>query len=397
MKGVMKTPGLFYGLLITGIILLAIGAYGVWTKFSGTITSSIWGTMVATYVFFALASTGSSIVNSIHTIYGYNGAFKKVIRYTVAISLLTVLPAFPVIISDLTQPQAFQWMFLSFNPTSRIAWMGVLYILFVLVLLIELIYEINKGKTPLWLAISVLIISVLTHVNLGQIFGSAYGVPLWFGPFAGLYFITSAVLIGFALQVVGLSISERIRHGRVRDEVRDLLFRVHSKGMLTVLPIFVFLMMWLFIVSWYSPEMWKGAYEVLYGKLAVEFWSIEIGLGVVLAIILLSMAHVKRRLSLLLITALILMFAQFMGKVTYISAGQIGQITSQLAVFDIHGHVADEIVSEVFSFTELSSILLAFGLWLILISLGVYLLALEEEDKPFLWIFRKLKNKAKQK
>ena len=384
----------FWVLLVAGIVLMAYGGYYIYLRQTLGIVGWAWGLMVVTYVFFALASTGSSIVNTIHTVYGYDGAFGKYIRYTVYVSLATVLPAFPIIISDLGAPENFAWMFLGFNPTSRMAWMGVLYVLFALILLVELIAEIHKkggrGIGMLTLGLAVVIISVVTHSNLGQIFGSAYGIPGWFGPFMAVLFIASALMIGFALQTIALMLADVINFGQVRPELRELVSRVHIKGMLTMIGVYVFMAFWYHMAAFYSPPMALASQEVLWGRFAGEFWGIEVFLGLVLPLIILPIALKRRSVGLAALAAFLLIVGQFFGKVSLTASGQIGRILFDASLTQ-KAYYAEHLIADFKSefFGEAPALAFAVGLWLVLFALGVKLLALEEGEKPKrLLIFR---------
>lgn len=91
-------------LLIALIIGFAIALYGYMVKEVYVIP---WGLVVVGYTFFALVATGSSIVNSLFTVFHYrgpDGILEKVIKYGVWFSLASIVPAWILILLDLAKP-----------------------------------------------------------------------------------------------------------------------------------------------------------------------------------------------------------------------------------------------------------------------------------------------------
>jgi Ni/Fe-hydrogenase subunit HybB-like protein len=63
---------------ISAIALLAAGLALMWIGYSTRSAEDIaWGLLVPGYVYFALMATGSSIVNSIYTVFHYEGPNKE--------------------------------------------------------------------------------------------------------------------------------------------------------------------------------------------------------------------------------------------------------------------------------------------------------------------------------
>jgi Ni/Fe-hydrogenase subunit HybB-like protein len=88
--------------LVSAAVLLIAGAVLAWIGFVDRSAEEIpWGLLVPGYVFFALMATGSSIVNSIYTVFGYkgpNGEYEKIIKLGVWFSLITIVPAWIMIL-----------------------------------------------------------------------------------------------------------------------------------------------------------------------------------------------------------------------------------------------------------------------------------------------------------
>jgi Ni/Fe-hydrogenase subunit HybB-like protein len=91
--------------LVSAAVLLIAGTVLAWIGFMDRSVEEIpWGLLIPGYVFFALMATGSSIVNSIYTVFGYkgpNGEYEKIIKLGVWFSLITIVPAW---INDIIGP-----------------------------------------------------------------------------------------------------------------------------------------------------------------------------------------------------------------------------------------------------------------------------------------------------
>ncbi len=94
--------------LVSVAALLIAGAVPAWMGFVDRSAEEIpWGLLVPGYVLFALMATGSSIENSIYTVFGCNGPngeYEKIIKLGVWFSLITIMPAWIMILLDLPNP-----------------------------------------------------------------------------------------------------------------------------------------------------------------------------------------------------------------------------------------------------------------------------------------------------
>ena len=375
-----------------------------------------WGLLVPSYVYFALASTGSSIVNSLYTVFGYKGrkrGFEKVIKHGVWFSLITIIPAWIMIILDLGRADHFAAMLTSFNPVSRIAWMGVLYSFFFLMLLIEIIYFIRAEVNPklkewkaaeLTIAILVLFATIAVHSNLGEVFGASTGVPGWYGPHVGAYFIASAVLIGGAWQAFYITTVYMLRGGSssepsfqaestgLTDDLKEFITKTYNLIFLVGIPTLGFFELWNVIVAYYYPPAWAAFKQLLYGEFKYDYWIIEIGFGIIVSYILAIYGYVKRSLAATYVNAIILILAGYVSKFDFIISGEIGRLafaygglTNNLNPY----HVRFWPYHYEIGTPEKMMVVLAISIWLFLLTLGEWLLPLERGEKPkHWWVFR---------
>jgi len=371
-------------LLIALVIGFAIALYGYMVMKFHDIP---WGLIVVGYTFFALVATGSSIVNSLYTIFHYrgpDGVLEKVIKYGVWFSLASIVPAWILILLDLSKPLAGAPLIIfSFAVHSRIYWMAVLYALFGIFLALELIYMIRSEVSErlrslkileLTLASLVLLVTVLVHSNLGQVYGTMVSIPGWFGAHLAPLFIASAVLIGASGQAIYMTLY-KWRDVIVRSAATTLYGWIYILATL----LYVFLLGWVIITAWYGPA-WISWSEIVKGAYALEFWLVEILLGVIAVLALSAYAVTKRSYTAMLIASILLFIAGFASKYSLIVYHQVialSPVGAQMRLSYTPGF--DEILIMVGSIIAYIALLL----------LGTLLLPLEQGEKPRrLWIFR---------
>lgn len=383
-----------WGLAGLAVVLIAAGAVLIWQGSEHRHAEVIpWGLLVPGYVYFALVATGSCIVNSIYTVFGYKGPnkeYEKIIKLGVFFSLASLIPAWIMILMDLSKgPLAAMSMFihtkegfsLFFQPRSAIAWMALLYMIEGLLLLVELIYFIRSEVSEklkmmksleLVIALAVLIASVLVFSNLGQVFGDVMAIPAWYGPHMAVYFIISAIAIGAAGQALFVSLFARSLG------VREFTAWYYSRILMISLPILAFVKGWMVINSYYNPASWEAYREIVSMP---TFYVFDVFLLLVLPFIVAIVAYYRKNMALLILATLLLVVSGFVSEYHLLIYPQIAFIQSYLGEAG-HVHYAPT-EFEMMMFT--GSVLV----YIALLILGVLLLPLKPGEKPkTLYIFK---------
>jgi len=319
--------------IVASLILIAIGLILVVVGFTRkTVHEISWGLLVPGYVYFTLMATGASIAGSAYTIFQYRGPkgeFEKIIKLVTWFSFASVVAAWILILSEITKPLDLWKIFVGFNVTSRIAWMGLLYVLVAIFLVLELVYLIRVksggelravGILTLGLAIAILavVFDVALASNLGQVFGSIQAVPGWYGAFLAPYFVVSAVVLGAAGSA--LFIAPFIWKD---PELRSFTSWYYGWILLLTTLVLAFLTTWGVITAWYNPQAWITYSEIVRGAYALEFWLMEVALGIIAVAVLAYYAATRRNIAALLVASVIALVAGFTSKYTLIIAHQL--------------------------------------------------------------------------
>jgi len=371
-------------IIAAGLILVALGAGLAWQGFTHKHDEEIvWGLLVPAYVYFALMAVGSSIVNSIYTVFGYRGPndeLEKIAKLGVAFSLSTIIPSWVIILLDINYPLNAVKIFLppeggiQFKYASAISWMALLYMFIALALLVELVYfirsEVNERlktakRLKLAIALAVLIIAVILYSNLGQVFGNAMAVPGWYGPHMALFFIASSIAIGAAGQLLFITLSAR------ELKMANFFGWYYGRIIMIVIPVLAFIKGWMIINATYNPATWE-AYKLL---LHSPLFYLEVLLVFIVPFTLATAAYYKRSLPLALIAALSLVVGGFVVKYNILT---VPQLATQFYSFG-EVHLAEHYIP---SAPEVQIVAGAVLAYVGILMLAVALLPLKPGEKP---------------
>jgi len=363
------------------VCLIIIGGFGAFTIVTRTHTPAVpWGMLVPSYVFFALAATGSSLVNSFFTVFNVP-SFRPIIKKGVLLSIVLVLPALIFIIIDLGKWLQAYNLYILFNPSSRLGWMGYLYVSFLIFLILELIVVIREEYLPKWatqtMGILVLIVTLAVHTNLGALFGSLTAKPLWSSYFLPTHFIASAILVGAMFHIIFITVSYKIKNKEVPEGIKTLFCRDYRLFAI----ILIFINWWLiavkFIPGLSSVKTSPYVDLILTGPYSGFFWGLEIAVGGILPLIILILPKTRRSLKLMFSAAILIAIGVYFSKYDYLISGQS----------------IDPFTKEFIRYTpELGDFLLFVGgacVCLLAYTLAKLLLPLEPEEEPGWFIFKK--------
>lgn len=288
-----KTPFNIFMVIIT-ISLLGAYIFGV-TQYLmhghhayGVTKQHPWGLLIAMYVFFVVSSTGLCIISSIGHVFHIK-SFEFIGKRAIFGAIITILSGFAVILFEIGHPiRMMIYNTISPGITSAIWGMGVLYSIYLALIILEFIFlSRNDHKWSRFFGLGGLIVGILAHSNLGAVFGFLVGRPMANGVFYPVYFILSAMITGCYL----LFLMYGYRYKMKFDEQMQN-FLMHLGRLLgLLLAILIFFEFWRFLTSIYGelPERYQTAMHILKSP---EFWIGEVLLGMAIpfAVILLSNA-----------------------------------------------------------------------------------------------------------
>lgn len=281
------------GLLVIAGIAGAANVFIHGEHAMGTTNHVPWGALIAAYVFFVVSSTGLSLVSALGHVFKFK-RYEVIGKRAVLGSIITLLMGFIVIGLELGNPLNMIHLLFTPNFSSAIFWMGLLYGVYLVLLCFEFFYMIKEDhKKSTFFGLLVLISAIAAHSNLGAVFGFLTARPYWNGPYMSIYFILSAFLSGAALLSIMYFIVSKVKKDETLYYRGEHILSSLGKLLTLFIGITLFFTTWKILTGIYGavPGKYDSIMTILTGPMAMQFWVFEMGLGMVLPLIILSLPN----------------------------------------------------------------------------------------------------------
>ena len=359
---------------VVGALSFAIVFYMLFTEGHAAFNTSsdvAWGAPIAYYLFFLLASSGLSIIASLDTVFGIK-VFYPIAKRCVWLAIITLVTGFSLLALELGHPFRMLWaMPTALQIHSPMWWMGVLYTIDLVLLLIKF-YLLHKGdwesKLTHHLSVGSFVVCILAAGTLGLVFGMMAMRPAWYSPVMPMYFI----LTGFATATAFmLFIDSLARRGPGVSESEHVIDEVVMPRLFFVALLAVIAMRFGQILTglWSSFEGMEAHWRALRHPL----FHVEIWLGFVLPLVLMSKVAWRANPGLQFIASVLFMVGMFSARLELLIVGQ------EVPLFK--GYWAGY-TNYWPSFTEWMLVPLGMGMFLFLYGAGDWLLRLADARAP---------------
>lgn len=232
----------------------------------------VWGLWVAAYAYFVGLSAGSFLFAAFVNVLNVK-ELKPLTRPALWTSFVSIAVAMMAVILDLGHMSRAVRMFLRPNLSSMMAWMGILYAVFglLLVALAWFLYKKNEGMVKALFTVGIPL-AIAFPGGGGALFATLSSKPFWHTPLTPIFFVAGAFVSGFALLAALAAVL-----WPNRSEMLRLM------GRLVVALILIDL-----VLEWaeYSIPLWYGVspekdvlMQVLTGEYWYVFWIVHILLG----------------------------------------------------------------------------------------------------------------------
>ncbi|MBK8999773.1 MAG: polysulfide reductase NrfD [Myxococcales bacterium] len=306
--------------LVAGGIALAKGHHVM-----GTTSESSWGVLIATYVFLVASTTGLCLVSSLGHVFGFE-LFEPIAKKAMFLALVMLLAGFAVIATELERPfLLLKWAVLSPNPSAPIWWMGTLYGVYTVLILVELHYLFDDDHRKARVAGLVgVIAAVAAQSNLGAVFGLSHSRPYWYGPLVPIYFIALSLVCGAALLILIVTLGDYFANDRQLRPENAPLVEALRKLLALFVAILVFFTVWRTIsgVAGKQPHTLEVTLASLTGPLFVSFWVFEVLLGMLVPLVLL-LGPWRSSWRAVALAAFLPMLSVFVMRYNFVVSGQM--------------------------------------------------------------------------
>jgi len=327
-------PGHRFASRLGYLLLLAASAAGAWAIagtlvhghiHAGTTQQVPWGIWIAAYIYLLGLSVGAFLCSTLIYVFRVE-RMKGAGPLALVQSLVCLALAGLLIQLDLGHPERFYKVLTSFSPTSMMAWMGVLYGAYGLVLVVMLALALrvrcaeraSGQERPLWLcrafgrrlmgpqsvswslgwlkklAIVGIPIGVLALSGEGAVFAVAKARPNWFGGLLPVMVLVSALASGGALLTVLMATLSREPLDRKAADVRFL-----ARFTVGVLLLELLLLASEILTTLYGgmPHETNAWLLILFGPYWWVFWVLQLGVGVAVPALLVILPATARRVG----------------------------------------------------------------------------------------------------
>jgi len=317
-----------------------------------------WATMIATYIFLVAIGSGLCIINALGSVFGMQ-RYEMITKRMAFLSLTTIVFGMLCIVLHLGHPERMPiYNAISPNFRSAISWMGLLYSIYMAVVVLELwllsrqdLAERAKRNTGLAKTILELLtleklrptrigavledprllqlVGILAFVSgasalsmLGSVFAHSESRLLWYGAYYPIYFLVSAIFSGYAFLLAVTIITYRVKGEQMQPAVKALIFEM-AQALAFVLALGLLLITYRLSVSLFDPAARRPAMLLITGPFRVGFWGFEVGLLSVLSVVVLVWAAAKKNLTGVLTGAVLVLIGTFVMRYEFVVAGQV--------------------------------------------------------------------------
>jgi molybdopterin-containing oxidoreductase family membrane subunit len=317
-----------------------------------------WATMIATYIFLVAIGSGLCIINALGSVFGMQ-RYEMMTRRMAFLSLTTILFGMLCIVLHLGHPERMPiYNAISPNFRSAISWMGMLYSIYMGVVVVELWLlnredlarraENSQGLVKKILALLTLeklrgtrigavledsrlprLVALLAFASgasalsmLGSVFAHSESRLLWYGPYYPIYFLVSAIFSGYAFLIVVTIVTYRVKNDEIFPGLKAIIFEM-AQVLALILAVGFLLIIFRLASGLLDPTSRGPVMLLINGPFSVGFWGFEVGLMSVLPIYIFIWAAEKKSLNGVLTGALMVLIGTFVMRYQFVVAGQV--------------------------------------------------------------------------
>jgi molybdopterin-containing oxidoreductase family membrane subunit len=317
-----------------------------------------WATTIATYIFLVAIGSGLCIINALGSVFGMQ-RYEMMTRRMAFLSLTTILFGMLCIVLHLGHPERMPiYNAISPNFRSAISWMGMLYSIYMGVVVVELWLlnredltrrvESSEGLAKKILALLTLeklrgtrigsvledsrlprLVALLAFVSgasalsmLGSVFAHSESRLLWYGPYYPVYFLVSAIFSGYAFLIVVTIVTYRVKNDEIFPGLKAIIFEM-AQVLALILAVGFLLIIFRLASGLLDPASRGPVMLLINGPFSIGFWGFEVGLMSVVPIYVFIWAAEKKSLNGVLVGALMVLIGTFVMRYEFVVAGQV--------------------------------------------------------------------------
>ena len=330
-QNILKGPAGLGLLVLSAIVLVVSFGYAFMSLSSqghasfNTSSTLPWGQPIATYLYFALASSGLGMIASLPLVFGFK-QFYPVVKRAIFLAFIILISGMAVLAMELGHVFRMLWVIpLNMQIQSAMFWMGVFYIAD----LIFLLWKLQKLETGEWdsktarqVGIGSFLAVLLASGNLALIFGMMSMRPFWFDGLLPIYFYLTAVASGLAALVFFTYLAHGFNRDNMSSSLRRLLEGSLPKFFAAVLGGTLLFIAVRAITGLYTnnPEIYVVWRDYLF---ASSTYQASLWLGIVLPFVLMMMASMRSNPTTQVLVSILVFGGLFAERFFFVVGGQV--------------------------------------------------------------------------
>jgi len=348
--------GVWLAVLAIGIVVGLITTVKLFSQGHSLFNANdvlLWTLPLGAYIYLALASSGLTLLAAMPLVFGVQ-KYEPFAKRLVFLAIATLCGAFVSIGLELGSIFHMIYIMLSPNLSSPIWWMGAIYSVELVVLIVKF-FLMHKGDWHSgfgkFLALASFVLALAAPLMIGSVFGITESRVTYFGPVMSIYCLLMAFLSGTALFILYSMVVNRVMSNGVPVELYDdfALIFTYTAGVVTV-----------FTLLKYAIESATVVPEFLvYRQFAHAFGTMggvhtEVLLGLFLPFVLLLIPSVRKSIGGKILTSALILVGTLFMHMEILLAGQshpVGPKAEQFAPFISYFPSIWEILVFVFALT----------------------------------------------
>ncbi|WP_404416326.1 NrfD/PsrC family molybdoenzyme membrane anchor subunit [Marinospirillum sp.] len=284
-----------------------------------------WGQPIATYLYFALASSGLGLLASLPLVFGFK-QYYPLAKRCIYLAFIVLVSGMTVLALELGNTFRMLWAIpLNFQAQSAMFWMGVFYTLDLLFLL----WKFRKMDTGEWdskttkqVGIASFILVLLASGNLALIFGMMSMRPFWFDALMPIYFYLTAITTGLAVIVFFAYLAHGFKRENMCQPLQNLMTGALPKLFAALIGGTLLLIVVRAITGLYTnnPEISLVWSDYL---LSSAIYHLALWVGLLLPFIILLKSSLRNQMNMQVLASVLVMLGLFAERFYFVVGGQV--------------------------------------------------------------------------
>lgn len=253
-----------------------------------------WGLLIAIYLFLGGLGAGAYL-SSFAAEKGWLGQARSLEKAGYYIAAPSVAIGAGILVLDLGQGFHKPWLLIGLldNWVSIMTWGTAILSAFIIIGLLKGYFTWKNRKSPNWLTLVGAILALATGAYTGLLIAVLKAIPLWNNYLMPLLFVVSALSTGLSATSLLAHLLESLKKGEVEE---GRVCQSHL-GLVSLEIIILVILFGTILAGLKGPVAVISLMKMISGPLALPFWVVLVGFGLMIPFLLFTFKTIKIRQS----------------------------------------------------------------------------------------------------